>query len=317
MKAVVFDGELRFENRAKPVRKDGEVLIRVVYAGICNTDHEILAGYVPGFNGVPGHEFSGIVEEADNESLIGKRVTAEINYACGRCDFCIKGIERHCSDRTVMGIINQDGAMAEYLLAPEKNVIHLPDSIGDREAVLIEPLAAALEITEQVKVGEDTRVLIFGDGKLGILVSEVLSAVSKDVTVVGRHRAKLDFLSGGINTLLEGEFEDSPFTYDLVVEATGNSSVFEKALLNVKPRGTVVLKSTYSGSFDFNPSLAVVNEINIIGSRCGLFSRALDFIEKYNFDLKRFISAEFNLEDAVAAFDKSAEKESLKVILKI
>ncbi len=317
MKAVVFDGELRVVERDVPVRKAGEVLIRVLNAGICNTDHEILAGYVPGFDGIPGHEFSGVIEAADSDDLIGKRVTAEINYACGKCHFCIKGIKRHCSDRTVMGIINQDGAMAEYLVAPESNVVVLPDSLGDREAVLIEPLAAALEITEQIEVKAETSVLLFGDGKLGVLIAEVLGHISDDITIVGRHDSKMGLLSNRVKKVKADEFKDSPFSYDVVIEATGNSSVFEKALLNVKPRGTVVLKSTYSGSFEFNPSLAVVNEVNIVGSRCGLFSRAIDFLKEFSPDLSRFITAEYDLKDAVEAFDKSSERESLKVVLKI
>lgn len=316
MNAVIFDGELRIEKVPKPLFKKGEVLIKVTKAGICNTDLEIIRGYIPGFKGIPGHEFIGIVEEADDDSLIGKRCTAEINCACGACEYCKNGLSRHCPDRTVLGIISRNGAFAEYVSVPEENVVIIPESISDNRAIFIEPLAAALEILEQVKIEKDAKVLLLGDGKLGLLIGYVLPSTGCDVTVIGKHRKKLSLLENyNVKTVLLNDFIDSKF--DIVIEATGNPSAFNKALLNVKPRGTVILKSTYEGGFDFNPSSVVVNEITIIGSRCGRFSDAIDFLCKYAVPLERLISKEMLLKDAIEAFEYSAEPDTLKVTLNV
>lgn len=314
MNAVIFDGKLRIDKVPIPKRNRNEVLIKVTKAGICDTDHEIIKGYVPGFKGILGHEFIGNVEEANDISLIGKRCTAEINFSCGMCEYCQSGLGRHCYERTVLGIINQNGAFAEYVAVPEKNVVRIPEKISDNRAIFIEPLAAALEILEQIRIDKDAKVLLLGDGKLGLLIGYVLSSLGCDATIVGKHQQKLSFLDNyNIKTALLSDFHDGKF--DIVIEATGNPSAFNKALCNVKPRGTVILKSTYADSFNFNPSDIVVNETAIIGSRCGRFTDAIDFILKYNIPLEKLISKEMGLKDALEAFDYSSKPDTLKVIL--
>lgn len=316
MKACIFDGILRVDEVEKPDRQTGEILIRVTTAGICNTDHEILRGYVPGFNGIPGHEFIGIVEDADTASLVGRRCTAEINCACGSCEFCRQGLGRHCPHRSVVGIMNRNGAFAEYIVVPQENCVLIPDTIPDTRALFIEPLAAALEILDQVTINQDTSVLCIGDGKLGLLIAHVLAATGCATTVVGKHPEKLALLHySSITSVLVDEFTDGK--YDVVIEATGNGSVFDRALRNVKPRGILVLKSTYAEGFTFNPSPVVVHEITIIGSRCGRFNAALDFLASHECALERMISREFDLDRITEAFEYSSRSEVLKVILRI
>jgi threonine dehydrogenase-like Zn-dependent dehydrogenase len=316
MKAVIYNGTLRLEQVPKPVRDTDEVLIKATKAGICNTDHEIIRGYIPGFNGIPGHEFIGIVEEADDTSLVGKRATAEINCACGTCEFCRKGLGRHCPTRTVIGIINQNGAFAEYIAVPRENCVIIPDTIPDNRAIFIEPLAAALEILEQVSITPDMQILLFGDGKLGLLIAHVLATTKCGLTVVGMSPKKLSLLDyTTVKTVLLDEFNNDK--YDIVIEATGNSSAFERAIHNVKPRGILVIKSTYAHGFQFNPSSLVVDEITIIGSRCGLFSHAIEFLSNNDIALERMISREFALEDVVEAFEYSSQAETLKVVLRM
>jgi len=316
VRAVIFDKTLRLEQVPKPVCSPDEVLIKVTHAGICNTDHEIISGYVPGFNGIPGHEFIGIVEEADDTSLVGKRATAEINCACGTCAFCLKGMGRHCPNRTVLGIINRNGAWAEYISVPKKNLVLIPDTIPDNRAIFIEPLAAALEILEQVSITPDTSALVFGDGKLGLLIGHVFASTKCDLTVVGLSKGKMALLDyPTVKMVVLPEFIDTK--YDVVIEATGNFSAFERALKNVKPRGTLVIKSTYAGEFQFNPSSIVVDEITIVGSRCGLFSNAIEFLSNNDIALERMISREFSLDDTLEAFEYSSQAETLKVVLRI
>ena len=288
--AQITSGELQLVDIAKPTPKRDEALVRVSLTGICNTDHEILKGYVPGFSGIPGHEFVGMVEECADKSLVGKRITAEINVACGNCEFCSKGLGRHCYNRTVLGIINRNGAFSEYITVPIENCRTIPESISDAKAIFIEPLAAALEILEQVAIDESSNVLLFGDGKLGILIAFALSSIGCNLAIVGKHRHKLDLISNtNATTYLAEDFKADQ--YDIVIEATGNSTVFEQALRNVKPRGTIVLKSTYADAFPFNPSSIIVNEITIVGSRCGRFSEAITFLERYNPPVDSLISS--------------------------
>ena len=315
MKAVCFDGSLKLCDVDKPKPADSEVLIRVSLAGICNTDHEITRGYIPGFNGIPGHEFLGYVEEADDSSLIGRRVTAEINISCGKCELCRKGLGRHCSSRSVLGIINRNGAMAEYVVVPQENVFEIPSSIPDTDAIFIEPLAAALEILEQVSIGKEQTVLLLGDGKLALLIARVISTTGCSLTMVGKHPEKLELLDGlGIETILSGDFK--PSSYDIVIEASGNPSAFALGLECVKPRGAFVLKSTYAGSMSFNPSAIVVNEITLTGSRCGRFEAAIKFLEEQRPGVGKMISREFPMESALEAFAYSAQPGSLKVVLR-
>lgn len=316
MTAVLYDENLRVVKVPKPKRKENEVLIKVVMAGLCNTDIEITRGYIPGFNGIIGHEFVGIIEEADEPELSGKRCTAEINCGCGICEFCMEGLNRHCPNRTVLGIISRNGCFAEYVCVPRENVILIPDSIPDNRALFIEPLAAALEIIDQVSLSEKSTVLLLGDGKLGLLIAHVLAATGCSLTIVGKHAEKLKHLTNNqyVTSVLLNDFIDSQF--DIVVEATGNNSSFERAIKNCKPRGIVVLKSTYAGNLQFNLSPVVVNEITLIGSRCGKFSNAIDFLINHSTQLENMISAEIALKDALQAFKYSESHDVLKIILK-
>jgi 2-desacetyl-2-hydroxyethyl bacteriochlorophyllide A dehydrogenase len=316
MLAVVFDGSLAIKEVPKPQRTENEVSIRVTLAGICNTDHEIIRGYVPGFNGILGHEFIGIVEEADDPSIIGKRCTAEINFACGTCAYCRANLQRHCPNRSVLGIINRNGAFAQYISVPRENLTIIPDSIPDKHAIFIEPLAAALEILDQVKILQSSKVLLLGDGKLGLLIGHVLAAAGCELTVVGKHPGKLGHLKyDHITTVLRDDFKND--LYDVVIEATGNAEAFDMAVANVRPRGTIVLKSTYAGEVHFNLSPVVVNEITIIGSRCGLFSQAVEFLLKHQVSFEDMISAEYSLDNALKAFEFSKSSNILKVLLSV
>jgi 2-desacetyl-2-hydroxyethyl bacteriochlorophyllide A dehydrogenase len=315
MKALVFDGTLRLASVPVPAATKDEVLIRVTLAGICNTDHEIVAGYMPGFKGILGHEFLGIVEKAGDKKLAGKRVTAEINCGCGTCEYCKNGMERHCPNRTVIGIKDRDGAFAEYICVPAKNVVTIPDSVPDASAVFIEPLAAALEIKEQVSL-EHKNVLLIGDGKLGILIAHVLSTANCEATAIGNHQEKLGMIGKlGVKTMLSNQFQRKQF--DIVVEASGNPDAFSLAVECTKPHGTLVLKSTYARDLTFNPSPFVVNEITVVGSRCGRFSDALQYLELYKPDFSWMISKEFSIEDGMEAFEYSKKPWVLKVILKM
>lgn len=264
MKALIFDKHLQLADIAIPRPAPDEVLIKVVKAGICNTDIEITRGYMD-FKGVLGHEFIGLIQSQDN-SLNGRRVTAEINCSCGNCELCKNGRDRHCPSRSVIGISGRNGAFAEYIVVPFKNVFFVPDDIPDNNAVFIEPLAAALEILDQILIKETDSVLVIGDGKLAQLVSIVLNTTGCKIIICGRHENKLSYLENrGMRTCFQSELSDQKF--DIVIEASGSSEAFLSGLSKVKPKGTFVLKSTYASSFTFNPALVVINEITIIGSR--------------------------------------------------
>ncbi len=316
MKALHFDGQkLALVEKPTPRPKSGEVLIRVRYAGICNTDLEILEGYM-GFTGTIGHEFVGEVTQAPDVNLLGKTVVGEINISCGRCEFCLQGLGRHCPNRTVLGILGKDGAMAEYLTLPLSNVHVVPPGVSELQAVFTEPLAAACEITEQLEILSDYRILVIGDGKLAQLVARVLALRNDRVLVVGKHPSKLDLLKKvGIATLTRSEFGESRQQFDLVVEATGSWDGWAMALQAVKPRGFVVLKSTYVGEQPFNPAPLVINEITMVGSRCGPFTPALHLLRKQAVDPRDLISAVFPLEAWEEAFNRAQEADSLKVLL--
>ncbi len=318
MKALVFNKELSFDtNYAKPVPKENEALIKISYAGICNTDVEITKGYM-GFTGICGHEFLGTVEEINGEdkSLLNKRVTGGINLGCHNCKDCASGLERHCKNRQTLGIYKKDGCFAEYITLPVSNLVEIPAEISDNEAILIEPLAAALEILEQVHIEPNSKIAVLGDGKLGLLISMVLSTTPADVVTIGKHQNKLDILNKqGMKTkLLEDAKEEK--CYDIVVEATGSVSGFEKSVSLTKPRGILVLKSTIASEKPLNLSMIVVDEITIVGSRCGQFPPAIRLLKKKPFDLSPLISAVYPFDDALNAFQKAQEKGVLKVILK-
>lgn len=317
MKALrLTHGELDVADIPRPTA-DGEALVRVDMSGICNTDLEIARGYA-GFSGTLGHEFTGIVDEAPgNPSLVGKRVVGEINARCGVCELCRTGDPRHCPDRTVLGIHGRDGAHAEYLRLPEMNLFEVPAGISDDEAVFVEPLAAAFGITEQVAITPDTRVAVIGDGKLGILCARSLAPLADGLTLVGKHRDKLETAAkyGNITAVLLEDAAALKSGFDIVIEASGSESGFSTAMDLLCPRGKLVLKSTFYGSAGWDASRVVVDEITIVGSRCGRFTAALDLLSKGEVHVKDLVSDKFPLNEGIAAMKKAAETGVLKVIL--
>ena len=317
MKALVFDGSTAVRDVPKPEPERGEALVRVQMAGICKTDVEITRGYM-NFHGVLGHEFVGTVEKSPDLELIGTRVVAEINVGCGECSFCRKGLERHCRGRTVMGILGRDGAMAEYIAIPASNLVVVPETLEDERAVFTEPLAAALEILEQARIEPSHRVLVIGDGKLGLLVSMVLRLTGCDLTLVGKHPRKMAIFAdmGGSVQLLDSLIALKA-KFDVVVEASGHPSGWDLAVGSVEARGTIILKSTYHGELNFNPAPLVIDEINVIGSRCGRFGPALRVMERGLVDPTPLISGIFPLEQAEDAFARSQDRDALKILLKI
>jgi threonine dehydrogenase-like Zn-dependent dehydrogenase len=266
---------------------------------------------------VIGHEFVGIVEKINGKdrSLLGKRIVGEINCGCGKCEYCKKGLKNHCPDRKVLGIVNKDGAMAEYITLPLENIHIVPDSISDEEAVFIEPLAAAFEITRQVKIGADDKILIMGDGKLGLLISLALHISHQNLILTGRHENKLQIAKDkGIETILFNKLSIKK-DYDIVVDATGSAEGFEAALKLVKPRGIIILKSTVAAKKEMNLSTVVVDEITVIGSRCGPFEPALDALSKKLIDVKPLITEIFPFDKAREAFERAISKDAIKVII--
>ncbi|MDM7922881.1 MAG: alcohol dehydrogenase catalytic domain-containing protein [Pyrinomonadaceae bacterium] len=317
MKALRFEhGELKLADVATP-SLPGEVLVRVTHSGICNTDLEIVRGYA-GFEGTIGHEFVGVVEESDNKTLIGKRVVGEINVGCGTCELCLAGDPRHCPTRTVLGIKGRDGAHAEFLTLPERNLIAVPDAVSDAAACFTEPLAAAIGITEQVEILPETRVAVIGDGKLGILCAFALAARSRNTSLIGKHSSKLNIAAGhGIEPVLLGQAAGLANAFDVVVEASGSDSGFATALDLVRPRGKIVLKSTFHGTPKWEAWRVVVDEISIVGSRCGRFEPALAALAAGTMPVESLITDEFPLADGVRAVERAAERGILKVLLRM
>jgi len=295
-----------------PVRAQNEALIRLDCAGICATDLEILKGYLT-FEGILGHEFVGTVLEADDKSLEGKRVVGNINCGCGECSLCRKGDPRHCPDRTTLGIVEKDGAFAEMFTMPEVNLVTVPETIPDEEAVFAEPVAAALEITEQVSIPQGKPVLVMGDGRLGTLVALVLREIGASVTISGRVPEKLAVLESIGFKLLS---EKSPKKFDVVVDATGSPTAISEAITRTAPRGHVVLKTTTHASSTLDLSRLVIDEITIVGSRCGPIDRAIEIIARGSLELRNLITATYELKDAAAAFTTASLPESFKVLLK-
>ena len=319
MRAVVFDNGLKLDkNYAKPSPQKGEALIKVNTIGICNTDYEITKGYM-GYKGVLGHEFTGVVEEinADDKSLLNKRVVGEINCGCGECEWCNQGLERHCPNRSTLGIWQREGCFAEYVCLPVKNLLEIPENVSDEEAVFTEPLAAALEILEQIHIPPYKKIAVLGDGKLGLMIALALNAAGLDLILIGKHENKLEIAKKqGVKTKLLSDVEIKK-EFDFVVEATGSISGFETSLALTKPRGTLILKSTIAASKEFNFAPVVVDEITIVGSRCGQFAPALRLIESGRIDVKPLISDIFELDESIAAFERNKEKSSIKVIVKV
>lgn len=323
MRAVVIDGQgLRVVyDRAIPEPAPGEVRIRTLLAGICNTDLEILRGYA-GFQGVPGHEFVGLVDEVNDEgqdidptSILGQRVVGEINAGCGTCETCRAGRRSHCPTRTALGIRGRDGVLADYFLLPRANLHAVPDAIPDEVAVFVEPLAAACRILEQVHLGPSQRVVVLGDGKLGLLVAQVLALTGSRLTVLGRHPDKLSILARrGIETRMDGQ--ELTGGADVVIECTGQPGGLAAARNLLRPAGTLILKSTYHGMVEVDFSALVVDEIQVIGSRCGPFAPALRLLAQGLVDVSSLIEAEYPLDQAVAAFEHAGRKGALKVLVR-
>lgn len=295
-----------------PVPPAGEALVRVLRAGICNTDIELTRGYYP-FTGIPGHEFVGAVEQGP-QALLGRRVVGEINAVCGDCAACTAGRPTHCERRTVLGIVRRHGAFAEFLTLPVENLHPVPESVTTDAAVFTEPLAAALEIQEQVAIGPRERVLVVGDGKLAQLVAQTLSLTGCALLVLGRHEAKLALLRArGIETAQSDR--SIPGGFDVAVECTGNAAGFAVAQRAVRPRGTLVLKSTYAGALTLDASSLVVNEVTLVGSRCGPFAPALRLLGEGRVAVEPLIHARYPLATAVAAFEHSQQPGVLKVLI--
>jgi threonine dehydrogenase-like Zn-dependent dehydrogenase len=309
MKAIVFDGALKFDpGYLAPQPPQGESLVRVTRAGICNTDIEIVKGYM-GYHGALGHEFVGVVESGE---MKGERVVGEINAYCGKCSTCLRGDPTHCPNRTTLGIVNRAGALAEYLILPTRNLHLVPDMVSDVQAVFVEPLAAACEITDRVHIRPTDRVCVIGDGKLGLLCAQVLSLTGCDLLVVGHHPDKLMILKmRGIATTNEPESIHGKF--DVIVECTGQASGFELARSLLRPRGTLVLKSTFHGGQEMPFAPIVIDEISIVGSRCGPFEPALRLLEKDLIDVESMVSAEYPIDRGIEAFEMAGKPGMLKV----
>lgn len=306
------NNQISLRDVSKP-RKPKEALIKIRKAGICSTDLELVKGYYP-YTGILGHEFVGEVMEAEDASWIGQRVVGEINAVCNQCEQCLNGRPTHCENRTVLGIVNRDGTFAEYTQLPITNLHRVPDSVPDEMAVFTEPLAASLEIQEQIKIKPTDRVLLIGAGRLGQLIAQTLALTGCDLRVIARHAHQQSLLNArGIRIISEEEIQ--PWRWDIVVEATGSPSGFSLARKAIRPRGTLVMKSTYKGEISINFSSIVVDEINIIGSRCGPFEPALRLMESRQVDPTVLIDEEFKLDEALKAFERAAEAGVLKVLV--
>lgn len=331
MRALVYQetGLVLDHNYPVPSPVEGEALIRVSLVGICNTDLEIMRGYL-GFRGVLGHEFVGIVEEIYGpacqdrySSLLGKRVVGEINAACHKldCFYCLRGMPTHCPERTTLGILKRDGAFADYVMLPVENLHLVPEPVSDEEAVFVEPLAANFEILEQVHLKPTEQVMVLGDGKMGQLAAQVLALSGCQVTMVGKHAEKLALIEKyGVQTRLFAEDAKQPAPgrgeMDLVVECSGSAQGLEMALRQVRARGTIVLKSTVEAKSTLNLAPIVIDEIRVQGSRCGPFTPALRALNQRRVDVLPLISAQYSLDEGLVAFEYAAQKGVLKVLVR-
>jgi threonine dehydrogenase-like Zn-dependent dehydrogenase len=323
MRATVLDGEALTQRSdyPTPTPRDGEVLVRVLRAGVCETDLQLIRGYM-GFSGVLGHEFVGVAESGP---LKGRRVVGEINCSCWACPTCQGGAPSHCPNRTVLGILNHDGAFADYIAVPQRNLHVVPDDMPTDVAVFTEPVAAAFQIPAQMTIHRHDRIVVLGDGRLGNLCAQVLAHLSKDVTVVGKHAEKLALLKslpkGGhyrrdIKTTLLSEVEPKRDA-DIVVDCTGSPTGLPTALTLVSPRGTIVLKTTVAGEQTMALAPVVIDEVTIVGSRCGPFDRALTALATGEVDVLPMISARYGLSDGVAAIEHARTRPSLKVLIDV
>jgi threonine dehydrogenase-like Zn-dependent dehydrogenase len=307
------DGRVQVVEVPQPARTEGFALIRLICGGICNTDLELQRGYY-GFAGTPGHEFVGEVVEADSREWMGRRVVGEINLGCGTCAACRSGMGRHCPTRTVLGIVKHPGAFQEFFVLPENNLYEVPDEILTEHAVFTEPIAAACEILDQVRIPPGETVAVLGDGKLGLLIAQVLLSHGCHVHHFGRYVEKLAISRRAGATIATAE--DLPkAAYAWVVEATGSQAGLASAIGMTRPRGTVIMKSTVHGAVTFDAAHVIVNEITLVGSRCGRFEAALEALKSGKIHLDQMISARIPLKHAPEAFARAAGKNVLKVLL--
>lgn len=308
------DGLISYRtNYSSTPPKDGLIPVDVILAGICETDLQLQKGYM-GFEGIPGHEFVGIAAEGKHA---GRRVVGEINCVCETCSHCSNGRPRHCLNRTVVGILNHDGAFAERVWLPEQNLHVVPDNVTNEEAVFTEPLAAACRIPEQVHVSKDDQIVVFGDGRLGHLCAAVLATLCNNVTVVGKHPWKLDQFSHlPVTTCKLKDFMPGGLA-DLVVDCTGSEQGLAMALQCVRACGTVVLKTTVAADHQVALSPVVINEVTIVGSRCGPFEPALSMLQRREINVSPLISARYSLSDGQQAFQRAQQPDTLKVLLEI
>jgi threonine dehydrogenase-like Zn-dependent dehydrogenase len=321
MRALLFDRQLSYRtDYPDPAPCAGESVVRVTLAGICGTDLEIARGYMA-YRGVPGHEFVGRVADSANPALKGRRVVGEINAGCGRCEWCAAGAGRHCPARTVLGILGRDGAFAEFLRLPDENLFVLPDSISNEAAVFVEPLAAAYEIFAQTHLAHNRRIAVLGDGRLGAIVALALRAEGHLPVVAGHHPEKLARLADlGLDTVAEQTLDEKLQAvgekFDVVIDCTGRGAGLARAITLVRPRGTIIIKSTAAAGAEINLAPIVVNEITVVGSRCGRFAPALAALEAGRIDLCPLISATVPLEHGLEAMTRAATSPNFKVLLR-
>jgi threonine dehydrogenase-like Zn-dependent dehydrogenase len=306
-------GKVSMREVVKPKRGKSQAILRLITGGICNTDLELMHGYYA-FKGTPGHEFVAEVVDADSKKWVGKRVVGEINAACGKCDWCRRKLGRHCPERSVLGIVNHPGAFAEYFMLPEANLLEVPAAVATEHAVFTEPVAAACEILEQVRIAKDEPVAVLGDGKLGLLIAQVLQAHGAKVSQFGRHKSKLEIAAAtGVKTYITDKLPEAAF--GKVVDATGSAQGLSSAIHMARPRGVVIMKSTVHEKATIDTAPIVVNEITLVGSRCGRFEPAMKLIRGKKLNLAPMIHDRFPLDAAPSAFKKAAERGVLKVLL--
>ena len=315
MRALVFDQSLTLDTRRPdPLPADGDTLIKVRQAGICATDLEITKGYM-GYRGILGHEFVGEVVSSPNRELIGQRVCGEINVVCGRCDLCMSGLSSHCRARTVLGILNHDGAFADFVRLPAVNLHVVPKNVEDDQAVFVEPLAAAFQVLKQIKLDGRKWVTVLGDGRLGLLIAQVLRNAGCPVRVIGKHADKLALCEKWSIRSRPLEEIEPRHDQDVVVDCTGSAAGFELAMQMTRPRGTIVLKSTAAAGKALNLAPLVIDELNVIGSRCGPFREALRALSEKTVDVTSLIHRRMKLEQGIEAMTLAARPGVLKVLL--
>lgn len=308
------NGRVEVRRQALPRIPKGFARIRLLYAGICSTDLELQRGYY-GFSGTPGHEFVGEVTEAEDHGWVGKRVAGEINLACGHCNWCKRGLGRHCPTRKVLGIVNHPGAFQEFLTLPLHNLHVVPKSIPTEHAVFIEPVAAACEILDQMKIAQGQEIAVLGDGKLGLLVAQVLAGHGAKVHLYGRHKEKMRIAArAGVSVEVPRKLPER--AWPIVVDATGSSDGLRTAISMCEPRGTVIMKSTVHGLVAIDTAPAIVNEVTLVGSRCGRFEPAIKMLKSSKVRVDEMIADEFPLDRAPEAFAAAAKKGTLKVLLR-